>query len=132
MLTTRGNFHHSKLPRLGAVGHIIGLPHHYDPRRTCMVMAYPLCDSADYRYSYGIHRIQIRFLDNGQEVWLSAIWFEEEGNFGKVNYKRRVTKEQRRQAAADRYYHRARARRRIGTTRYDDCQARKPLRAAPL
>jgi hypothetical protein len=31
-----------------------------------MVIAYSLCDSADYRYSIGIHTVWVRFLDNGE------------------------------------------------------------------
>ncbi|MBI5668427.1 hypothetical protein FBR02_06725 [Anaerolineae bacterium CFX9] len=71
----RQNFHHSKLPKPGAVGCIIGLST-VNPRRKCIVVAYPLCDSADYRYSIGIHTMFVRFLDNGEIARFSSIWFE--------------------------------------------------------
>ena len=38
---------------------------------------YPLCDSAEYRYSIGIHTVWVRFLDNHELARFSGIWFEE-------------------------------------------------------
>jgi hypothetical protein len=77
MLThNRQNFHRSKLPPSGTVGHIIGLST-VNPRRKCIVSHYPLCDSVDYRYSIGIHTVRVRFLDNGELARFSGIWFEE-------------------------------------------------------
>jgi len=72
----RQNTHHSKLPPPGAVGRIIGLST-VNPRRKCIVSHYPLCDSADYRFSIGIHTVWVRFLDNGEFVRFSGTWFEE-------------------------------------------------------
>ena len=71
----RQNFHHSKLPAPGAVGHIRGLQT-IDPRRKCIVSHYPLCDNI-LPYSIGIHTVYIRFLDNQEELNISGFWFEE-------------------------------------------------------
>lgn len=70
----RQNFHHSKLPRSGTIGRIIGLAS-VNSHRRCMVMAYPLTDSADYHFSIGIHTIFVRFLDNNQIERFSCVWF---------------------------------------------------------
>lgn len=72
----RQNTHHSKLPQPGAIGRINGLST-VNPRRKCIVSHYPLCDSADYRYSIGIHTVWVRFLDNGEFARFSGFWFEE-------------------------------------------------------
>lgn len=72
----RQNLHRSKLPSPGAVGYIVGLST-VNPRRKCIVSHYPLCDSADYRYSMGIHTVWVRFLDNHELARFSGIWFEE-------------------------------------------------------
>lgn len=71
----RQNVHRSKLPPLGAVGHIVGLST-VNPRRKCIVSHYPLCDSADYRYSIGIHTVFVRFLDNSEIARFSGFWFK--------------------------------------------------------
>ncbi len=71
----RQNFHHSKLPKSGAVGRIVGLST-INPRRKCIVIAYPLCDNV-HPYSIGIHTCWIRFLDNSDIQRLSGIWFQE-------------------------------------------------------
>lgn len=79
----RQNTHRSKLPSPGAIGHIVGLrtvdgeAHQRYPRRKCIVSHYPLCDSADHRYSIGIHTVWVRFLDNGEIARFSGFWFEE-------------------------------------------------------
>jgi hypothetical protein len=76
MLTgQRQNFHHSKLPRPGTVGRIAGLST-VNPRRKCIVAAYPLCDNVR-PYSIGIHTCWVCFLDNGDIQRFSGIWFEE-------------------------------------------------------
>ena len=72
----RQNFHHSKLPKPGSVGHIVGLTT-VDPKRLCVVSHYPLTDSADYRFSIGIHTAFVRFLDNNEIRRFSGIWFQE-------------------------------------------------------
>lgn len=71
----RQNIHHSKLPQVGAVGYIIGLSM-VNPRRKCIVIAYPLYDNVQ-PYSIGIHTCWIRFLDNHEIQRFSGIWFEE-------------------------------------------------------
>lgn len=71
----RQNVHRSKLPLPGAVGHIVGLST-ANPRRKCIVSHYPLTDSADYRFSIGIHTVFVRFLDNGEIARFSGFWFE--------------------------------------------------------
>lgn len=71
----RQNIHHSKLPKPGTVGYIVGLSA-VDTRRKCIVIAYPLTDSADYRFSVGIHTLFVRFLDNNEIQRLSGFWFE--------------------------------------------------------
>jgi len=70
----RQNVYHSNLPPPGAIGHIVGLST-IDPRRKCMVSHYPLCDSADYHYSIGIHTCWVRFLDNQEFTRFSGFWF---------------------------------------------------------
>jgi hypothetical protein len=70
----RQNFHHAKLPRPGTFGRIVGLST-TNPRRKCIVIAYPLCDNVR-PYSIGIHICWVRFLDNGEIACFSGIWFE--------------------------------------------------------
>jgi hypothetical protein len=73
----RQNFHHSKLPKPGAIGHIVGLERNgISPRRTCIVIAFPLCDN-ELPYSIGIHTCWVRFLDNQEIRQFSGIWFKE-------------------------------------------------------
>ena len=69
------NFHHSKLPKPGSVGHIVGLSTIH-ARRKCIVIAFPLCDNV-LSYSIGIHSCWVRFLDDGSIQRFSGIWFEE-------------------------------------------------------
>ena len=71
----RQNFHCSKLPKPGAVGRIVGLST-VNPRRKCIVVAYPLCDNVQ-PYSIGIHTCWVRFLDDSNIQRFSGIWFEE-------------------------------------------------------
>ena len=47
------NFHHSKMPSPGTIGHIVGLST-VNPRRKCIVAAYPLTDSGEIRRLSGI------------------------------------------------------------------------------
>jgi hypothetical protein len=76
MLTgQRQNVHHSKLPKPGVIGRIIGLST-VNPRRKCIVIAYPLCDNIQ-PYSIGIHTFWVRFLHNGDIQRFSGIWFQE-------------------------------------------------------
>lgn len=71
----RQNFHRSKLPKLGAIGRITGLST-VNPRRKCIVIAYPLCDNV-HPYSIGIHSCWVRFLDKGDIQRFSGNWFQE-------------------------------------------------------
>ena len=76
MLTgNRQNIHRSKLPKPGAIGHIVGLST-VNPRRKCLISHYPLCDNV-LPYSRGIHTVVVRFLDNGEIARFSGIWFKE-------------------------------------------------------
>jgi hypothetical protein len=70
----RQNYHQSKLPKPGAIGHIVGLST-VDPRRKCIAIAYPLCDNVR-PYSIGIHTVFVRFTDDGEICRFSGIWFE--------------------------------------------------------
>ncbi len=76
MLTPIANIHHSKLPRPGVLGRIVGVPT-IDPRRRCWVESYPLCDNV-WPYSIGIHTVWVRFLDNNHRQRFSGIFFAEE------------------------------------------------------
>lgn len=71
----RQDFHHSKLPAPGTIGNIVGLST-VNPRRKCIVIAYPLCDNV-LPYSIGIHTCWVRFLDNSEIQRFSGIWFKE-------------------------------------------------------
>ncbi len=78
MLTPIGNVHHSKLPRLGEIGTIHGLERWFiNPRRRCIVESFPLTDSADPRYSRGVHTVTVRFLDNGERRRVSGFYFDD-------------------------------------------------------
>jgi len=70
----RQNTHRSKLPKPGEIGYIVGLST-VNSHRKCIVSHYPLCDSADYRYSVGIHTVWVRFLDDGELARFSGCWF---------------------------------------------------------
>jgi hypothetical protein len=73
--SSRQNVHHSKLPKPGEMGHIVGLST-VNPRRKCIVIAYPLTDSPDHRFSMGIHTCFVQFLDNAEIRRFSGFWFE--------------------------------------------------------
>lgn len=78
MLTcNRQNTHRSKLPSYGTIGRIVGLST-VNPNRRCIVSHYNLCDSADWRYSRGIHTVFVRFLDNGECRQFACQWFCDE------------------------------------------------------
>jgi hypothetical protein len=73
MFKTRQNFHHSRLPALGALVQIhadrcLRPGHRY---RTFIVECYPLCDN-DHPYSLGIHTVYVRALDNGERHKVSG------------------------------------------------------------
>lgn len=76
----RQNIHHHNLPQNGTIGRIVGLST-TDPYRKCIVLAYPLTDSAIWKgraMSLGIHTIWVRFLDNQEIQRFSAHWFQGE------------------------------------------------------
>ncbi len=84
MLTTRTNVHHSTLPRLGAIGYLIehidrwgDVRYWFGRRQRYQCVAYPVCDSADWRYSRGIHTAWFRNLRNGKLVQMSGFYFDE-------------------------------------------------------
>lgn len=75
MLTgTRQNYHHSTLPEPGAIGYIVGLRAAKFEGKW-IVEAFPLTDSADYRYSLGIHTVYLRRLRDGRQCKVSGFYF---------------------------------------------------------
>lgn len=78
MLTPLANIHRSKLPRPGATVIVrMREPMPGQRHRKWRVESYPLCDSADYRFSLGIHTVAIRALDNGERRIIAGHWCEE-------------------------------------------------------
>jgi hypothetical protein len=73
MLSTRTNFHHSKLPKIGSVVRIPVLICNPNPKRKYRATAYPLSDNAG---GYGIHTVFLKALDNGQEIRVSGHYCE--------------------------------------------------------
>ncbi len=80
MLTPAANIHRSRLPALGAIVtvQLTAAPVNFRWRRF-IVESFPLCDSADSRYSWGIHTVNLRALDNGEARRVSGHWCVEEG-----------------------------------------------------
>ena len=79
MLTShRQNIHHPKLPKIGAIVSVQVRPLGPGRRwRKWIVESFPLCDSADARYSWGIHTVNLRALDNGESVRVTGHYCEE-------------------------------------------------------
>lgn len=86
MLSTRTNYHHSKLPKLGSIGTLPALRYttgrsnkiQYRPvLERFMVIAYPLCDNVR-PYSKGIHTIIVRSLADQRQIRVSGHYFEED------------------------------------------------------
>ena len=85
MLTPSANIHHSKLPSLGSIVTMPGLGWVTRPKprngrytfRRFIVESFPLCDSADSRYSRGIHTVNVRSLDDGRLFNVAGHWCEE-------------------------------------------------------
>ena len=82
MLTTAANYHHSKLPKLGAIGYITNGTNRYgEPlywkgeRQKYRVIAYPLCDNA-LPYSLGIHTAYFQNLRAGEIRRFSGFYFD--------------------------------------------------------
>lgn len=84
MLTTIGNFHHHKLPKIGSRGRLIlgydqwRFPRYFnnDARRV-VVESYPLCDNIR-PWSIGIHTFYARYVGTNKVVRLSGIYFVED------------------------------------------------------
>lgn len=78
MLTPIANIHGHRLPRPGAIVVVKDRPLGQGRRyRRFIVESYPLSDSADQRYSRGIHTCTIRALDNGRRHRVSGFYCEE-------------------------------------------------------
>ncbi len=91
MLTTATKFHHNVLPEIGEIGRLVigwdrwgkpcqavgGFPGGRRPARV-IVEAYPLTDSADVRYSWGVHTAFFKRLSDGRTFRASGFWFEKE------------------------------------------------------
>lgn len=67
-MTTRQNYHRSKLPKLGD---IVRTP---DTKRKAIVVAFPLCDNV-LPWSIGIHTCYLQTLDNGEMLRYSGFYF---------------------------------------------------------
>lgn len=77
MLSSKANIHHSKLPALGEI--VIVKKRELEPGcryRKFIVESFPLSDSADQRYSRGIHTVNLKALDNGDTFRVSGIYCE--------------------------------------------------------
>jgi hypothetical protein len=86
MLTQASNYHHSKLPAIGALVrvHVGNFPRFENPERfinkcrKALVIAYPLNDNAvngfSLGYSRGIHSCWVKFLDTQQIKNLAWQW----------------------------------------------------------
>lgn len=79
MLTQITNFHHSKLPPIGAIGRVRRL-HSFGGREKFQVVAYPLNDNVS-PYSIGIHTCFIRSMWNVKTPMrrISGVWFKQDG-----------------------------------------------------
>ena len=67
----RQNFHHSILPKLGE---IVTLPDLHKPGKW-IVESFNLCDSANYRYSIGIHLVNLAAIrDRRIKTTVSGFW----------------------------------------------------------
>jgi len=83
MLTTKTNFHHSKLPEIGAIGRMVrgtdrfGFVRYLDNGDKWICIAYPLCDGV-LPYSIGIHTAYFRRLCDGLVKRFSGFWFDAE------------------------------------------------------
>jgi hypothetical protein len=77
---TRKNapYDYAGAPKIGTIGTVQGLST-INPRRRCIVEAYPLTTSAIWYgrpVSRSCHTVYIRFLDNSQRAEFSARYFE--------------------------------------------------------
>jgi hypothetical protein len=77
MLSSKANIHHSKLPELGEI--VIVKMRELKPSRRYrkfIVESFPLSDSADQRYSRGIHTVNLKALDTGDRFRVSGFYCE--------------------------------------------------------
>lgn len=86
MLSTKTNYHHSKLPQLGSIGTLPALRYttgrgkrnQYRPTlERFRVIAYTLCDNV-WPYSIGIHTIIVQSLADHRQIRVSGHYFEAE------------------------------------------------------
>lgn len=82
MLTTKTNFHYSKLPELGEVGYItegkdrLGRELYWmGQRQKFIVESFPLCDNVR-PWSVGIHTAIFRRLKDGVKFRFSGFYFK--------------------------------------------------------
>jgi hypothetical protein len=69
----RQNFHHSKLPQIGDIVEVHTHPLRQGNRYAKFIVeSFNLTDSADYRYSIGIHCVNIANLANRNECYTVA------------------------------------------------------------
>jgi hypothetical protein len=80
MLTTKTNFHHSKLPKIGHIGQLIESYNRWNEPRYLRgdkskyrVIAYPLCDNI-LPYSIGIHTVFAQRLSDGKIIRVSGMY----------------------------------------------------------
>lgn len=78
----RQNFHHSKLPNIGEIGHITNGQNRYGEtlyinglKEPYIVESFPLCDNVR-PYSFGIHTAHFRNLKTGERKQFSGFYFE--------------------------------------------------------
>lgn len=60
--SVRQNFHHSKMPNIGDIVTIPNISHLTFSGCKAIVTSFNLCDSPDYRFSYGIHLVNVELL----------------------------------------------------------------------
>lgn len=85
MLATKANIHRSKLPAPGAVGYLTGgrnrlgeVLYLHGRRERVIAESFNVTDSADPRYSRGIHLATFRYLGRGDRVTVSGFYFTPE------------------------------------------------------
>ena len=75
MLTSIANIHRHQLPNPGEIVNVNGLRSHgFNPSDRWIVESFPLSDSADQRYSRGIHTVTVRRLRDGRSARISGFY----------------------------------------------------------
>ena len=73
------NYHHSILPKIGAVGYLVdnkrGEKLYWKGKQLYQVLAFPLCDNVS-PFSRGIHTAYFKSLKNGIIEKMSGFYFE--------------------------------------------------------